>query len=343
MRDWISRASFLLLPAFAFGCATAPGSRTYYDDLEGGDAAGLPDATGGGDVSISTDSPASEETGLDATGGEDGEASLPGEAGPPDGEADGSEAGAGAEAGPDAGVEAGCGPTDTPANCGACGQACNTSQSTGAGCSGTACTYSGCQSGYEDCDKTSNPQDLNGCETRTNTTAACGGCSPCAAVSASVLNASCDGTTCSYTCNPGYADCNKLTPPNTDGCEASLTSTANCGGCGIVCSASPGCVSHDNGVGQHYSDCFALLSTSTPQATALELAMQACTAWTGSRSLCAGYTCRSSSNGPIVCGQVTVGQTEICWSYHGSNIGYVDVDPTGVGFCPSPTIDTTWN
>ena len=51
--------------------------------------------------------------------------------------------------------------------------------------------------------------NTDGCETATTTTANCGGCgNACTLAHASA--ASCNGTTCSYTCNAGFADCVKV-------------------------------------------------------------------------------------------------------------------------------------
>jgi hypothetical protein len=53
-------------------------------------------------------------------------------------------------------------------------------------------------------------------------------------------NGTCNGVMCTYACDPGYADCNGN--PTVDGCEVNvLIDTANCGGCGLVCSGT--CVS----------------------------------------------------------------------------------------------------
>ncbi len=77
--------------------------------------------------------------------------------------------GGGEEAGVDApmGTEAGsdCGPLDTTTNCGACGASCDTMHSTGASCTSAVCQYSGCSSGYSDCNKTA--PNTNGCECAT--------------------------------------------------------------------------------------------------------------------------------------------------------------------------------
>jgi hypothetical protein len=71
------------------------------------------------------------------------------------------------------GIDSGCGPLDTITNCGACGASCDTTESTGATCTGTTCNYTGCATGHSDCNKTA--PDTNGCECATP--ACCGtGC-----------------------------------------------------------------------------------------------------------------------------------------------------------------------
>jgi hypothetical protein len=122
--------------------------------------------------------------------------------------------------------------TNNAANCGGCGQACDTTNSTGATCSNSQCHYTGCSSGFSDC--ASAAPDLNGCETSLSSTASCSGCGlACDAINS--VGASCNGTTCSYaSCAPGYKNCNK-TAPDTNGCETRVNTTTNCGDCGVTC------------------------------------------------------------------------------------------------------------
>jgi hypothetical protein len=116
-------------------------------------------------------------------------------------------------------------------NCGGCGKACDMVNSNGAMCSAGACTYQSCKNGFADCVMTA--PNLNGCETATTTTSNCGGCGNVCNVG-NANSASCNGTTCSYVCKPGFADCSML-GANTDGCETPTTTTTNCGGCGNQC------------------------------------------------------------------------------------------------------------
>jgi hypothetical protein len=57
---------------------------------------------------------------------------------------------------------------NTITNCTNCGIACDTVQSTGAACSPTQCTYTGCKTGFVDCVKTA--PNADGCETPVSAT-----------------------------------------------------------------------------------------------------------------------------------------------------------------------------
>jgi hypothetical protein len=141
--------------------------------------------TGGSEVKVrdagSMASPLGDE---DSDGGEDaaaGNLTPPVDAGEEDAAAAGFDAvasrpDAGDDAAanrPDAGADAvasgedagggACGPTDTIANCGACGVACDT-RTGSPSCDGTSCTYA-CRPGRTDCDLEA--PDKNGCECAT--------------------------------------------------------------------------------------------------------------------------------------------------------------------------------
>ena len=121
----------------------------------------------------------------------------------------------------------------SPQNCADCGNACDTTHSTGASCNGTTCTYSSCAPGWFDCNTT--PPDLDGCETDLTSVFSCGGCGNTCDDQHST-GATCDGTTCSYTgCAAGWADC-KTTAPDTNGCETQVSTGQACGVCGQTCS-----------------------------------------------------------------------------------------------------------
>ena len=99
------------------------------------------------------------------------------------------------DSGPSGGMDSGdsgCGPTDTVTNCGACGNACNTTTGTPS-CTGSACTYV-CKAGLTDCNA-SVGTDTDGCECMTTGATACCG-TACA-------NTHSDGVGQTfYNCNP---------------------------------------------------------------------------------------------------------------------------------------------
>jgi hypothetical protein len=137
----------------------------------------------------------------------------------------------------------------SPGNCGACGRACDAAHSNGASCSAGACSYASCKSGFADC--AGMPPDLDGCETPTTTTSNCGGCGNVCSV-ANANSAMCDGTSCSYSCKAGFADCVN-TPPDVNGCETATTTTANCGGCGNACTLNHASADACNGTSCSYT------------------------------------------------------------------------------------------
>ncbi len=94
-------------------------------------------------------------------------------------------------------------------------------------CSNSACSIS-CTGGYNNCDGNFG----NGCESlAASDTLNCGACgNTCTYQNAAGV---CTSSVCHMgTCNTGYGDCN--TNP-TDGCEAALITTSNCGTCSNVC------------------------------------------------------------------------------------------------------------
>jgi hypothetical protein len=126
------------------------------------------------------------------------------------------------------GCEAGL---NTVANCGVCGSPCSPANASGATCTTGTCNYSSCYSGYGDCDG----NRPNGCERNLNSTTTCGTSCPgtnCTALP-HVSTVGCSSGNCTIsTCASGWGNCNGSVG---DGCEASLTSTANCGSCGSTC------------------------------------------------------------------------------------------------------------
>jgi hypothetical protein len=259
----------------------------------------------------------------------------------------------------------------TPAHCGACDRACDMVQSVGAVCSGGACTYAGCVPGFADC--TNAPPDLDGCETATNTTSNCGGCNQvCNPVHATT--ASCDGRTCSYVCQAGYADCIN-TAPDLDGCETSINDLKNCGGCGNACSlqncASTSCDGRTCSYvcNQGFHDCNAAVAPdldgcecNTPGCCAnacqsvhangvgqsyydctapgtinATQAHSACGAFTGDATVCTSINCGA---GKAICG-VANGSC-VCWNYSGTAGGHVFASKTVTCTCAS-AMDPVWN
>jgi hypothetical protein len=327
------RIVVLGLPLVAFGVGLGclgQADHSYFDDLLDGSVDGTTprleaspgnDAPTGpdGDVVIMTDDGGPDATD-DAVAADDGAT---------DGDARG-DAGVDAaadamDAAPDAPVvEAGCVPSNTIASCGACGTSCDTAHSSPTSCTAGSCVYSGCDAGWGDCNKSA--PNADGCESRLNTTANCTQCNV-ACDTASSIGAACTGTTCSYSdCKAGFADCDQ-TPPNANGCETPQSS-----------------IKHATGIPNvSYYDC------APPKTYTIKQALEACTAYTGDGSQCASFACQNPRTGPIVCSQGALNKDCVCWSYGGTNVGYVDnagqlPGDAGVNcFCPSTTIDPMWN
>ncbi|MDX9721034.1 MAG: MXAN_6577-like cysteine-rich protein [Myxococcota bacterium] len=121
-------------------------------------------------------------------------------------------------------------------HCGACGKVCGTTNVQNASCSNGFCQLI-CAGGYGDC----NNNAADGCEALLNSATNCGGCGVACSGTGGSASRSCSNGTCVVDCNAGYENCDG-NPAN--GCEVSITSTSNCGGCGIVCStnhATPSC------------------------------------------------------------------------------------------------------
>jgi hypothetical protein len=142
--------------------------------------------------------------------------------------------------------------------------------------------------------------------------------------------ASCNGTTCSYTCNAGASDCDKATAPDTDGCECP---TPGC--CGTGCDTT-----HVNGLGEDYYDCNPL---DTYEETT---AMEACVAYAASQGQSAtwcqdGWGCTAIPSITEVCHLNAANGTTCsgdCWVYTGtSEIGWV----TTCANCETEA--ATWN
>ncbi len=122
-----------------------------------------------------------------------------------------------------------------PDACGACGAICSSSNMETRTCGGGVCDGI-CVTGFSDCDGN---KLTNGCEVDiTTTTAHCGACNAgCSSNNMATL--ACASGMCLGTCSSGFDDCNL--DLRADGCETDLlTSTSDCGGCGLSCSNTHG-------------------------------------------------------------------------------------------------------
>lgn len=122
--------------------------------------------------------------------------------------------------------------TDT-AHCGGCDNVCASPPHASGICLASTCDLS-CDSGYADCDA----RPTNGCEQSLATVASCGMCDVACAPDHAI--GTCTTGTCAVArCDSGWGDCDDMT---SNGCETSLTTSSNCGGCGVACSgATPLC------------------------------------------------------------------------------------------------------
>jgi hypothetical protein len=113
-------------------------------------------------------------------------------------------------------------------NCGVCGQACSPYPNLKVTCDQGFCDVLECEPGYEDCDD----DPATGCESTLKDNQNCGECGkPCSIRNAT---ASCSTGECQFTaCSAGWGNCND---DLSDGCEARLNTTDNCGQCGKACS-----------------------------------------------------------------------------------------------------------
>ncbi len=158
-----------------------------------------------------------------------------------------------------------------------------------------------------------------------NTVDNCSSCgAACDASSASAV--SCTGTTCQYTCKPGFSNCN-TTAPDLGGCECA---TPSC--CGSSCATT-----HTNGVGESYWDCVDAGTYDQTQAG------KACTAYTNAQFACSPASCVGDAGDLVICGSPDGGACG-CWDYTGTDKGYVfkSNSPEAGCFCPNTT-DSIWN
>ena len=128
------------------------------------------------------------------------------------------------------------------ANCGMCGHVCSGTNSVSTACTTGMCAPT-CLDGFGNCIKPAAPMMDDGCETVVlDDVFNCGACGrTCSGTN--TASRVCTGSTCTSTCDLGFANC--ITPMvgmNDDGCELNAqTNGFNCGGCGNDCSGSLTC------------------------------------------------------------------------------------------------------
>jgi hypothetical protein len=142
-------------------------------------------------------------------------------------------------------------------------------------CSGGACVVQQCSAGWADCDGVA----ADGCEADLTSSATCGGCGTscglqtccdgfCSDTTDDIANCGACGHACSgqhaaawsctsgacvvHQCDVGWADCNGIAA---DGCEADLTSSATCGGCGTSCGLQTCCYGFCSDTTDDLSNC----------------------------------------------------------------------------------------
>ncbi|MBL8600440.1 MAG: hypothetical protein JNK72_00805 [Myxococcales bacterium] len=120
----------------------------------------------------------------------------------------------------------------TASHCGQCNNACMVANGTPV-CAAGMCGLAMCAANFGNCDG----NDANGCETSTtNSVAHCGRCGN-ACMAPSNASATCAGSSCGFSCNTGFGNCDGNDP---NGCETNTTnSVAHCGRCGNACPTPP--------------------------------------------------------------------------------------------------------
>ena len=121
-------------------------------------------------------------------------------------------------------------------------------------CDSGGCLVVGCLNGASDCDGLPS----NGCEARLDSPDHCGSCY--AACNFPNASARCEEAICVFdACLPGFGDCDG---DDANGCERTVNSLDNCGGCNVMCGAvangQPGCIDLTCGVGEcdtGFADC----------------------------------------------------------------------------------------
>jgi hypothetical protein len=116
-----------------------------------------------------------------------------------------------------------------PTSCGDCDNDCTGRPHTQAGgCDDGECKLI-CEPGYRDC----NQDSQDGCEAVLGSPEHCGSCDNDCTDLPNVADASCGTETCEeLVCDEGYADCDGLA---NNGCERSIRTDTDCGGCDEAC------------------------------------------------------------------------------------------------------------
>ncbi len=241
-----------------------------------------------------------------------------------------------------------------PRTCGGCAAPCSGAvpfcEPDGAGSWGCVAT---CAGGLMECGAS--------CVDVTSDPAHCGACTVTCPTPAHTVP-TCAGGSCGFSCDPGWADCDAS---GADGCEASLTSTIDCGACGAACMLANALASCSTGTcllgscspgfgdcnGSPTDGCEADLSadaTCGDCATACTGALPVCSTASGvplcasacgpGEMLCAG-TCVAVTTDPLHCGScapcpVPPGAAATC---AGATCGYA-CDP-GLGDCNAMSAD----
>jgi hypothetical protein len=160
----------------------------------------------------------------------------------------------------------------------------------------------------------------------TNTVQNCGACGhACASVGGGTATAACNGTSCIYTCNPGYLDCNASVGYDQDGCECATpnSTTATC--CGNTCP-----IEHTNGLAKSYEPNPNFYDCQPIGAMNATLANEACVQFTGNPAKCSAGMC---SGYPVVCGLPSPSSVCPCWNYQGPDAGNVVVAGPDQCYC----------
>jgi hypothetical protein len=181
---------------------------------------------------------------------------------------------------------------DTLTDCGSCGVPCDVAGGSSS-CAGGVCSAASCAPFLADCDG-----DSLSCETDLRTLSSCVGCNvPCGDADGRLSNAtaSCAAGSCGVgSCDPGFGDCD-LSPGN--GCETTLNTLVDCGGCNVPCSRANGSESCASGACQTVScdpgfdDCDGDDSTGCEAQLGTNAHCGGCNDTCGANQVCSGGSC----------------------------------------------------